>query len=127
MLHPKNNNKRFIRLKFAFHFIFKLLQIHVLLSTFPKNKYCRNAMSLNFDSFIHINWYIFRYLTKRGCKCFILPKLLKTTLCLCIYFVFTKKTPIIVSLFKIDILNFTMHIFTILACPFKNTSVDHIN
>ena len=40
--------------------------------------------------------------------------LLKMTLCLCIYFVFTKK-PIILSLFKIDTLNFTMYILTILT------------
>ena len=44
--------------------------------------------------------------------------LLKMTLCLCIYFVFTKK-PIILSLFKIDALNFTMHILVNLTCPLK--------
>ena len=33
---------------------------------------------------------------------------------LCIY-----KKPIILSLFKIDTLNFTMHILTILTCPLK--------
>ena len=51
--------------------------------------------------------------------------LLKMTLCLCIYFVFTKKN-IILSLFKVDTLNFTMYILTILACPLKNTSLDYI-
>ena len=35
--------------------------------------------------------------------------LLKMILCLCIYFVFTKK-PIILNLFKIDTLNFSMYI-----------------
>ena len=44
--------------------------------------------------------------------------LYKMTLYLCIYFVFTKKT-IILSLFKIDTLNFTMYILTILTYPLK--------
>ena len=44
--------------------------------------------------------------------------LFKMTLYLCIYFVFTKKN-IILSLFKIDTLNFTMYILTILTCPLK--------
>ena len=44
--------------------------------------------------------------------------LLKMTLCLCIYFIFTKK-PIILSLFKIDVLNFTMYILANLTCPLK--------
>ena len=41
--------------------------------------------------------------------------LLKMTLCLCIYFVFTKK-PIILSLFKVDTLNFTNDF----VIPFKS-------
>ena len=41
--------------------------------------------------------------------------LLKMTLCICISFVFTKN-PIILSLFKIATLNFTMYILTILTC-----------
>ena len=44
--------------------------------------------------------------------------LLKLTFCLCIYFIFTKN-PIILSLFKIDSLNFTIYILTILTCPLK--------
>ena len=36
-----------------------------------------------------------------------------------IYFAFTKN-PIILSLFKIDTLNFTMYISTILTCPLKS-------
>ena len=40
------------------------------------------------------------------------------TLCLCIYFVFTKKN-IILSLFQIDTLNFTLYILTILTCPLE--------
>ena len=53
--------------------------------------------------------------------------LLEMTLCLCIYFVFTKK-PIILSLFKIDTLNFTMYILTILTSPLKIyvTGLHHI-
>ena len=35
---------------------------------------------------------------------------------LCIY-----KKPIILSLFKIDTLNFTMYILTVLACPLKTS------
>ena len=42
--------------------------------------------------------------------------LLKMTLCLCICFVFTKNP---LSVFQIDILNFTMHILTILRCSLK--------
>ena len=42
--------------------------------------------------------------------------LFKMTLHLCIYFVFAKK-PIILSLFKIDTLNCTMYILTILTYP----------
>ena len=44
--------------------------------------------------------------------------LFKMTLCFCIYFVFTKKT-ILLSQFKIDTLNFTMYILTILTSPLK--------
>ena len=44
--------------------------------------------------------------------------LLKMTLCLCIYFIFTKK-PIILSLFEIDALNFTMYILAKMTCPLK--------
>ena len=44
--------------------------------------------------------------------------LLKMTLCLCIYFIFTKNL-IILSLFKIDTLNFTMYILANLICPLK--------
>ena len=44
--------------------------------------------------------------------------LLKMTLCLCIYFIFTKNL-IILSLFKIDTLNFTMYILVNLTCPLK--------
>ena len=44
--------------------------------------------------------------------------LLNITLCLCIYFVLTKKN-IVLSLFKIDTLNFTMYILTIFTCPLK--------
>ena len=44
--------------------------------------------------------------------------LLKMTLCLCIYFIFTKNL-IILSLFKIDTLNFTMYILANLTCPLK--------
>ena len=44
--------------------------------------------------------------------------LLKMTLCLCIYFIFTKNL-IILSLFKIDTLNFTMYILANSACPLK--------
>ena len=43
--------------------------------------------------------------------------LLKMTLCLWIYFAFTKKN--ILSLFKIHTLNFTMYIFEILIWPLK--------
>ena len=43
--------------------------------------------------------------------------LLKMMLYLCIYFVFTKN--IILSLFRIYTLNFTMYILTILTCPLK--------
>ena len=41
---------------------------------------------------------------------------------LCIY-----KKPIILSLFKIDILNFTMYILTILTCPLKTYVVRLFN
>ena len=51
--------------------------------------------------------------------------LLKITLRWCIYFVFAKK-PIILSLFKIYTLNFTMYILTILTCPLKNMSLDYV-
>ena len=44
--------------------------------------------------------------------------LLKMTLCLCIYFVFTKNS-IIISLFKIDTLNFTCT-FNDFDIPLKN-------
>ena len=44
--------------------------------------------------------------------------LLKMTLCLCIYFIFTKNL-IILSLFKIDTLNFTMYILANLTCPLQ--------
>ena len=40
---------------------------------------------------------------------------------LCIY-----KNIFILSLLKIDALNFTMYIFMILTCPLKNTSLDYI-
>ena len=43
------------------------------------------------------------------------------TLCLCIYFVFTEK--IILSLFKIDILNVTMYILTISTCPLETYAI----
>ena len=43
---------------------------------------------------------------------------LKMTLCLCIYFIFTKKI-IILNLFKIDTLNFTTHILANLTFPLK--------
>ena len=43
---------------------------------------------------------------------------LKMTLCLLIYFGFTKKN-IILSLFIIDTINFTMYILMILTCPLK--------
>ena len=49
---------------------------------------------------------------------------LKMALCLCIYLVFSKN--IILSLFKIDILNATMYILTILTCPLKHMSLDYI-
>ena len=45
--------------------------------------------------------------------------LLKMTLCLCIGFVFTKK-PIILRLFKINTLNFTMYGFNDFDMLFKN-------
>ena len=41
--------------------------------------------------------------------------LFKETLYLCIYFVFTKEN-IVLNIFKIDILNFTMSVLTILTC-----------
>ena len=41
---------------------------------------------------------------------------------LCIY----KKNPIILGLFKIDTLNFTMYLSTILTCPLKYASLDYI-
>ena len=44
--------------------------------------------------------------------------LFKIALYICIHFVFTNKT-IILSLFKIDTLNLTMYILTILTCPLK--------
>ena len=44
--------------------------------------------------------------------------LLKMTLCLCIYFIFTKKD-IVLSLFKTDTLNFTMYILANLTCPLQ--------
>ena len=43
--------------------------------------------------------------------------LLKMTLCLCIYFVFTKSP--LLSLFEIDTLNVTVYILTTLTCPLK--------
>ena len=42
------------------------------------------------------------------------------------YLLFIYKNTIIVSLFKIKTLNFTMHILTILACPLKHVSLDYI-
>ena len=51
--------------------------------------------------------------------------LLKVALCLCIYIVFTKKI-IILSLFKIDTLNFTMFILIVLTCPIKHMSLDYV-
>ena len=42
--------------------------------------------------------------------------LFKMILYICIYFVFTKKN-IILSLLKIDALNFTMYTLAILTCP----------
>ena len=39
---------------------------------------------------------------------------------LCIFF----KKSIILSLLKVDALNFTMYIFLILTCPLKTTSLD---
>ena len=45
--------------------------------------------------------------------------LLKMMLRLCIYFVFTKKTPLFSSLFKIYTLNFTMYTLTILTYSLK--------
>ena len=42
------------------------------------------------------------------------------------YLLSTYKKPIILTLFKIDTLNFTMYILTILAWPLKNVSLDPI-
>ena len=42
------------------------------------------------------------------------------------YLLYIYKKPIILSLFKIDTLNFTMYILTILTCPLKDTSLDYI-
>ena len=42
---------------------------------------------------------------------------IKMTSCLCIYLIFTKNN--ILSLFKIDTLNFTMYILANLICPLK--------
>ena len=43
-----NNHNRFIRLKF--YYIFTLLTIHILLSTFPCYMYCQNTMFPMFPS-----------------------------------------------------------------------------
>ena len=48
--------------------------------------------------------------------------LLKMTLCLFIDFVFTKN-----PLFKIDRLNFTIYILTILTCPLKTCAIRLLN
>ena len=42
------------------------------------------------------------------------------------YLLSTYKKPTILTLFKIDTLNFTMYILTILAWPLKNMSLDPI-
>ena len=43
------------------------------------------------------------------------------------YFLCIYKKPIILSLFKIATLNFTMYILTILTCTLNITSLDYIN
>ena len=42
------------------------------------------------------------------------------------YILFFYQKPIILSLFKIDTLNFTMYILTILTYPLKITSLDYV-
>ena len=45
--------------------------MYILLPTSPYLKYCQNALSLNFDLYIHTNGYFLRCLTKCGRKCLI--------------------------------------------------------
>ena len=43
------------------------------------------------------------------------------------YLLYIYKKPIILSLFKIDTLNFTMYISTILTCPLKSYILDGLH
>ena len=52
--------------------------------------------------------------------------LFKETLYLCMYFMYIYEKNIVLSLFKIDTLNFIMHILTILTWSLKNMSFDRL-